>query len=71
MIEVEWVHHHHLQLVEHLLELPHLVLPLDQCRKLDRDHELNFDLVVVESLVVQLLWMMMDHCFFLQPEFEL
>jgi hypothetical protein len=65
VIEVEWVHHLHFQLVEHILELLHLVLPLD------RHHELDFDLEVVESLVVQLLWMIMDHCFFLQQEFEI
>jgi hypothetical protein len=71
VIEIELVHHHLLQLVVHLFELLHLVLPLDQCHELDRHHELDFDLDVVESLVVQLLSMIMNHCFFLQPEFEL
>jgi hypothetical protein len=71
VIGVELVQHHHLQLVVHLLELLHLVLPLDQSHELDHHHELDFNLEVVESLVVQLLWMMMDHCFFVQPKFEL
>jgi len=54
VIEVGLIHHHHLQLVVHLLELLHLVLPLDQCHEAGHHHQLDFDLEDVEILVVQL-----------------
>jgi hypothetical protein len=41
-IDVELVHHHHLQLVALLLGLHHLVLPLDQSLVHDHHHELDF-----------------------------
>jgi hypothetical protein len=71
VIVVELIHHHHLQLVVHLIEFLHLVLPLDQCHELGHHHELDFDLDIVESLVVQLLLMMMGHFCFLKSEQKL
>ena len=43
----------------HLLELLLLELPLDHCLDLDRHQELDYDLEELESLMVQLLLMMM------------
>ena len=55
----------------HLLELLLLELPLDHCLDLDRHQELDYDLEELESLVVQLLLMMMvDPCCFAQSGLE-
>jgi hypothetical protein len=69
-IDVGWVHHH-LHLVELLLELHHLILPLDQSPVHDRHHELDFHLNELENLMVLLLLMMMDLDFLCHPEHEL
>jgi hypothetical protein len=57
--------------VELLLEVHHLVPPLDQSPVHDRHHELDFHLDELENLVVPLLFMMADLECLCQPEFVL
>jgi hypothetical protein len=64
-IDVEWVHHHRLQLVELLLELHQLVLPLDQ------SPSMIVTMNLLENLVLLLLLMMVDLDCFCHPELEL